>query len=276
MTTHDDPPPEHTPGQRTIKYYGWKPDLPDARDYTYKITRPKNVPAKVSLRSKAPAIYDQGELGSCTANAGAAMMQMIFGVDMPSRLQIYWHERFLENTVNIDNGAEMRSVVKVLSQFGAAMERDYPYDIRRFRDTPPQSIVEQASRNKIIQYMRLISPTQYMRCLADGFPFIFGFSVYDGFEGELIANTGVLLKPNLKTERVLGGHAVTAIGYDRNFLDSATFKRTGLKKGNLPAMWYEVRNSWSDDWGDKGNFWMPSTYLENRNLADDMWTIRKV
>jgi C1A family cysteine protease len=92
-------------------------------------------------------------------------------------------------------------------------------------------------------------------CLASGYPFIFGFTVYDSFESDAVAKTGIVPMPS-KTELVLGGHAVMAVGYD----DS--------KK------WFIVRNSWGEDWGDKGYFYIPYDYLTNKNLASDFWTIK--
>ena len=93
-------------------------------------------------------------------------------------------------------------------------------------------------------------------CLADGFPFVFGFSVYDSFESQKVAKTGVVDMPKAG-EQMLGGHAVLAVGYDN------TAKR------------FIVRNSWGTEWGKKGYFTMPYDYLADRNLSDDLWTIRR-
>ncbi len=95
-----------------------------------------------------------------------------------------------------------------------------------------------------------------LSCLAEGYPFVFGFAVYDYFESATMARTGILKMPTAN-EQMLGGHAVTAVGYDQS------------KKRFL------VRNSWGTAWGLKGYFWMPFEYLTDRNLSDDFWTIRK-
>ena len=92
-------------------------------------------------------------------------------------------------------------------------------------------------------------------CLADGYPFVFGFTVYAAFGSQAVANSGVLHLPK-RGEEVQGGHAVMAAGYN----DS---KRRFL-----------IRNSWDTDWGMKGYFTMPYAYLSDRNLSDDFWTIR--
>jgi C1A family cysteine protease len=94
-------------------------------------------------------------------------------------------------------------------------------------------------------------------CLAEGYPFVFGFTVYESFEGVPIAKTGILNLPK-KTEKVVGGHAVLAVGYDD----------TGAR--------FIVRNSWGAHWGQKGYFTIPYSYLLNENLSDDFWTIRLV
>jgi C1A family cysteine protease len=92
-------------------------------------------------------------------------------------------------------------------------------------------------------------------CLAEGFPFVFGFTVYASFESAKVANTGVVPMPVL-AEKVLGGHAVLAVGY------------------NDKQKRFLVRNSWGTGWGMSGYFTIPYAYLTDSNLADDMWTIR--
>ncbi len=93
-----------------------------------------------------------------------------------------------------------------------------------------------------------------LACLADGFPFVFGFTVYESFDSQKVARTGIGPMPR-KDEAVLGGHAVMAVGYDR-----------GKKR-------FLVRNSWGSCWGLAGYCLMPFAYLET--LAADFWTIRK-
>ena len=121
------------------KYFGWVPDLPDQRDHTY--AAPQKVigklPTKVDLRKKCPPVYNQGRIGSCTANAIGAAMQFVRKVEkrkpdfLPSRLFIYWNERSMEHTVPVDNGAQIRDGIKVVAKLGVCPETAWPYD-----DTP--------------------------------------------------------------------------------------------------------------------------------------------
>ena len=59
-------------------------------------------------------------------------------------------------------------------------------------------------------------------------------------------------------DQQLGGHAVTAVGYD-------DFKECFI-----------VRNSWGEGWGDKGYFYMPYQYISHPMLAQDFWAINWV
>ena len=122
---------------REIKRFGWTPDLPDARDYMYSAPEAvlTKLPTKVDLRgSKMPKVYDQGELGSCTANAiGAAFEfgQIKQGQKdfMPSRLFIYYNERAMEGTIDTDSGAMIRDGMKSVAKLGVCTEDTWPYDI---------------------------------------------------------------------------------------------------------------------------------------------------
>jgi C1A family cysteine protease len=250
---------------RATRWYGWRPDLPDVRDHMF-VPRPQIVgalPPKVDLRPRMPKVYDQGNLGSCTANAiGAALQYGQIKQNapdfMPSRLFIYYNERVMEGTVASDDGAEIRDGVKSVNKQGAPPETLWPYVISKFKRMPPPAAFKAALTHQSIAYQRVTRDLAHMKaCLADGFPFIFGFSVYDAFESDACAKTGVLNLPG-KDEQLLGGHAVLAVGYDD------------------ASQRFIVRNSWGASWGKNGYFTMPYTYLTNRGLCSDFWTIRKV
>lgn len=250
------------------KRYGWTPDLPDHRDLRYAIVRPealaKPLPTLVDMRLQCPAVYDQGQLGSCTANAiGGAfqfeLMRQKLPVFNPSRLFIYYNERVLENHVKEDSGAQLRDGIKSVATQGVCDEKLWPYDISKFAKKPKKKLYTLAQKNQAIQYTRLnnMNITELKSCLATGNPFVFGFTVYQAFEGSTVAQTGILNMPG-KNESVLGGHAVMAAGYDDK------------KKAFI------IRNSWGDGWGQKGYFYMPYDYITSTDLADDFWTISKV
>lgn len=252
------------------KRFGWQPDLPDHRDLRYAVHRmgleaPRALPAKVDLRGPdMPAPYDQKQLGSCTANAiGAAFAfehrRQQLGAIMPSRLFIYYGERAMEGTVRSDAGAQIRDGIKVVARLGAPEEKLWPYEPAKFARKPPAAAYRNALEHKAVAYFRVDHTRldELLNCLAGGFPFVFGFTAYDAFEGESVAKTGVLNLPK-RGERVVGGHAVVAVGYDQ---------RTER---------FLVRNSWGKDWGRQGYFTMPYRYLTHGDLADDFWTIRLV
>ncbi|HUK39551.1 MAG TPA: C1 family peptidase [Candidatus Acidoferrales bacterium] len=251
---------------RTNKRYGWVPDLPDHRDHMY--AAPLGIvtalPAKVDLRPKCPPVVDQGQLGSCTANAiGNAhrfsqMKQSGANNFMPSRLFIYYNERSMEGTVNEDAGAQIRDGVKSISKQGVCQEKMWPYQINKFKTKPSAACYKEALKHQAISYQRVIQSLAQMKgCLASGFPFVFGFTVYESFESASVAKTGIVPMPG-QGEGTVGGHAVLAVGYDD------TKQR------------FTVMNSWGTGWGMKGYFTIPYGYLTEPNLADDFWTIRVV
>lgn len=246
--------------------YGWKPDIPDHRDITYKAHRRaavQELPDHVDLRENMPPVYDQGQLGSCTANAlGAAFQfdQIRQGLPSwtPSRLMIYYLERQIEGTIKEDAGAQIRDGAKVLAKYGVCPEEHWPYDVDKFQLEPDVEDMKIASQNQVLRYARVEqTEDDILGVLASGYPITFGFTVYEGFESRQCAATGYLQMPG-KKDKCYGGHAVLACGYDRE-------KRLIL-----------VRNSWGPKWGQHGYFWMPFDYILNPNLADDFWVLYSV
>ena len=224
----------------------------------------KALPAKVDLRPHCPPVYDQGQLGSCTGNAigGAVqferMKQKLTPNFVPSRLFIYYNERVIENSVDTDSGAQIRDGIKVVNKLGVPTEKDWPYHIAKFAEKPPAKAFADALKDRAVSYSRVTqSLTQMKGCLASGYPFVFGFTVYDSFESQQVANTGIVPMP-ASGESVVGGHAVMAVGYD----DSQHR--------------FIVRNSWGSGWGMQGYFTIPYAYLTEANLSSDFWTIRLV
>ena len=250
---------------RVIKGYGWIPDLPDHRDLVYMAPRGvKRLPSKADLRPFCPPVYDQGDLGSCTANAiGSAhqfdqLKQQKAGAFAPSRLFIYYNERAMAGTVDEDSGAMIRDGIKTIAKQGVCSESEWAYNVPKFRTKPSRKCYAEALNNQALTYYSVRQDLNQMKgCLASGYPFVFGFSVYESFESEAVAKTGKAIMPRPK-DKQLGGHAVMAVGYD--------------DKGER----FIVRNSWGVKWGLKGYFTMPYEYLLDPGLAADFWTIRLV
>ncbi|MFH1223816.1 MAG: C1 family peptidase [Pseudomonadota bacterium] len=241
-------------------YGGWVPEIPDQRDYLYRAIKPViRVPKKIDLREACPEIEYQGKLGSCTAQALAGNLEFLDKkidgkyTDV-SRLFIYYNERVLMDAVDSDSGASLRDGIKTLKNDGACYESIWPYVISRFNKKPPQKCYDEAKAHRIESYHRLSAIPEMLTCLTEGYPFVFGFAVYESFESEQVERTGIVRMPK-KTEAQIGGHAVMAVGYDQ------------------AGKQFIVRNSWGKKWGMDGYFTMPFKYLDT--LAGDFWTIRR-
>ena len=249
-----------------ISRYGWLPDLPDERDHFYAapVAAPAVLPASVDLRPQCPPVYDQGQLGSCTANAIAGaikfdrLKQQLAQVFVPSRLFIYYNERATEHTIDSDSGAQIRDGIKSVAKLGDCPETEWPYTIARFKTKPSPECYADALRYRVVSYQRLTPVLSQLKgCLASGYPFVFGFTVYESFESPQVARSGHASLPG-SGERAIGGHAVVGVGYQD------------------AKQWFIVRNSWGSGWGLKGYFTLPYAYLTDENLASDFWTIRVV
>lgn len=249
-----------TPSGRGL---GWRPQKPDHRDLLYASAAPGTLPAYVDLRAQMPPVYDQGQLGSCTGNAIAAAIQFerkrqALPDFIPSRLMIYYMEREIEGTIPYDAGAEIRDGIKAVASQGTCSEADWPYDISKFMQKPPANCYAAATTDRAVKYLAVSQIAQQLRgCLAEGYPFVFGFTCYEELDSDDVAKHGRLPLPR-PAEAPIGGHAVLCVGYDdkdRNFL---------------------IRNSWGPNWGLKGYFLMPYEYLVRPDLASDFWTIRLV
>lgn len=249
---------------RTNSRYGWIPDLPDQRDFSFAAPPAiaAQLPPAVDLSPLCPPVYDQGQLGSCTGNGVAGVMQFdalkegLADTSAPSRLFIYYNERVIEGTVASDSGAQIRDGIKTVAATGVCDESLWPYDITQFAVKPSAACYAAAQGHRAIMYARVSQAlSQFRGCLASGYPIVFGFTVYESFEGDAVTKTGVVPMPGTG-ESVLGGHCVMAVGYD-----DATQRFT-------------IRNSWGTSWGMKGYATMPYTYLLSHSLASDFWTVR--
>ena len=248
--------------QFRVSRYGWLPDLPDHRDQLYAapVELAGVLPAKMDLRPQCPPVYDQGQLGSCTANAIAGVIEFDrlkqkLADFTPSRLFIYYNERVIEHSVDSDTGAQIRDGIKSVAKQGDCPETEWPYVISKFKTKPPKNCYADALKYKVVLYQRVTQTLSQLKgCLASGYPFVFGFSVYESFENAQVAKTGHANLPQ-SGEALIGGHAVAGVGYDD------------------ARQWFIVRNSWGARWGMKGYFTLPYAYVTDASLASDFWTV---
>merc|ERR1711959_145473 len=254
---------QNTAKAEMARRYGWKRDLPDKRDLRYAPPGDAVKESTVDLRSRCPAVYDQGHLGSCTANALGACFQFLELEEsvaaswVPSRLFIYYNERQMEGTVPTDSGAQIRDGVKSLNSKGVRPESDWPYIEAKFAQRPTDACYKTAKRDRVLRYRRVKQDLYHLKHVlaTSKRPIAFGFSVYESFESPDVAKTGRMPMPDVSTERQLGGHAVCAVGYSD--ADSA----------------FIVRNSWGASWGDNGYFLMPYKFITDPDFASDFWVL---
>jgi len=266
---------------------GWLRELPDIRDYTIntptikallgKITFPKAAPASVDLRAWCPRIEDQGQLGSCTANAGVGIFEYFENkatntyIDA-SRLFLYKTTRNLMGVTG-DTGAYLRTTAEAMLLFGVPPEKYNQYIISKFDEEPNAFLYAFAENYKALQYYRYDPPgtakakllTSIKENLSAGLPSMFGFTVYSSIAQA--ATSGEIPFP-ATGEKVLGGHAIDAVGYD----DAKVITNAVNKKSTKGALL--IRNSWGTGWGVKGYGWLPYDYVLN-GLASDWWSMLK-
>ncbi|OGD20667.1 MAG: cysteine protease [Candidatus Aminicenantes bacterium RBG_16_63_16] len=279
---------------------GWIPDYPDFRDYTEEnekireILEPTGVllrgpggkkkraaalPPSMDLREWCSPVEDQGQLGSCTANAGAGVIEYYerksFGRHIEaSRLFLYKVTRNLMK-MSGDTGAYLRTTIGAMVIFGVPPEEYWPYTDapKDFDKEPPAFCYSFAQSYKTLMYYRhdpasaaqAIIIERLKAYLAAGHPAMFGFSVYSSIEQA--AETGEIPFPSPR-DRMEGGHAVVAVGYD----DKKEIRNAHADRPTAGALL--IRNSWGKDWGESGYGWLPYEYV-NRGLAEDFWSVLK-
>ncbi|HUZ00944.1 MAG TPA: C1 family peptidase [Thermomicrobiaceae bacterium] len=274
-----------------IRGMGWLPDPPDFRDHTVKdagvaqavtanvqlmalrgvpSTMPvpalvggspgAELPGSVDLRASCSPIEDQGDIGSCTAHAVCGLIEYLqrnlYGDHIDAaRLFLYKVTRSYLGWTG-DTGAFVRSTIKALRLFGVPPEDAYPYATDRFDDEPSAFAYAFAGNYKAIEYHRLDDLRALKQSLAAGMPLAFGFTCYQSIFNDDVRRTGTIPLPRLE-EKVVGGHAVMAVGYD----DAA---------GCLL-----LRNSWGPGWGDAGYGTLPYEYVD-QGLAQDFWALAQM
>lgn len=251
------------------KLFLWEADAPDARDHAFQAPA-LDSPEQVDLRPHCPPVFDQGaRIGSCTANAVCnafrfnlmrqAREQKLAAPNYhPSRLFLHYNARAIAGTQNQNKGAQIRDAMKSVAKHGICRESRWPYRAYRYASQPPQPAYEQALAYQSIAYQRLRHELGELKaCLAQGFPIVFGLTVYSAFDSAQMTSRGVLHLPKVGEEKV-GGHAVLLVGYKE------------------ASQRFIVMNSWGKSWGQQGYFTLPYDYVLNSKLARDFWTLRAV
>ena len=258
--------------------FGWKPSLPELNRKKYAVHREMGTklvfPPKLDMRPAMPPIEDQGQLGTCVAHATCAALEYIELQDIKagkgliifpgakfgeiSRLFLYYNSCAIDGDPGQDNGTTITSMMKGIAKWGLCRETLWPYNPLMVGKQPPPKAYKEGVKHVVLSSYAINNMVmdQLKQCLAVGFPFQFGVTIYASFMSDTCAKTGIIPLP-LPNEEPLGGHALCCVGYD----DS---KNSFL-----------VRNSWGPDWGEKGYCWMNYKYLTNPDLSGDFWTIRK-
>lgn len=241
---------------------GWLPDTPDWRDHDYKLHMPGPLLPKVDLREYAPEVYDQGDIGSCTAQALCGcyhyneLKTSHPNTFKPSAMFVYYNERVILGTVDVDSGAMLRDGIKSMAKQGVCREEMWPYNPEFLWPKPTDTAYAFAATEVVTKYERIPQSLTFMRdCLCHGHPFVFGTMLYDNFFE--VGSDGVVGMPR-PGDKDCGGHAMACFGFDHE-------RRMFL-----------VRNSWGSGWGENGYCWMPYDYLTTSGLSEDFWTIQAV
>lgn len=253
-----------------------------------------SLPPEVDLRKLASPVEDQGKLSSCVGNACAGALEILENKNHPggtlapkltfwqkvgcalkikktgctgpnpnptdfifqdvSRLFIYYNARVKDGLEKRDGGAYIRSALKSLNAQGYCWEKDWDYNYSKVNARPSEFCYSDAIKRPITEYARLVTTNEMLTCLAEGYPFVLGITLFSSFMSDEAKSSGIINMPKT-TESTMGGHAICCVGYNQNnerFL---------------------MRNSWGPWWGMNGYFTIPFDYVAG--YGSDIWTIRR-
>ena len=244
---------------------GCLPQPEDARDHKYVAAAAPSSNNPVDLRPFCPPVRDQGLLSSCTAFGSTELVNFVRTKNnqtawYPSPLFTYYATRVIEGTTESDNGAYIRDAIKSTVQYGTALEREWPYVMGFVNKRPPDEVWASAEKHQTLEYLSIgYSKSQFVGCLREGYPFVFGMNLYSSFMSDETTRTGYVRLPDPEKEEAQGGHCMLAVGY---FFDD---------KG---CDYIIAQNSWGEEWGDKGYCYIPmGCFLRD---TFDYWTIRSI
>lgn len=250
--------------------YLLKKDAHDTRDFLSNVNLGIKLPSSFDLRKNCPPVFNQGDLGSCSSNAGVTSRMMMSNIEKTlSRLDLYYNERYLENTVNEDSGACMRDICVALSKFGVCEETFFPYVEANFTNPPSEEAITNGKNYKINAFKRITSVTQCRQYIVTHQqPVLMGMTVFESMESDEVSKTGFLPLPK-HGEKKLGGHAVLVVGY-KDISKTSWILSMFSKK---ITGYLIVRNSWGSDWADMGYFYVPYEFGSNTDYTSDLWVI---
>jgi hypothetical protein len=250
--------------------FGWKRPAVDLRDAHFSSTQFRalaELPPLIDMRDKFPGVFDQGQIGDCVENASVAL-RMYYEQEQVegSRLALYSWVRLMTGTpLSEDSGSSLRDGCKAMAKYGVCPESDFPDVAANFSQVPSDKAVADAAPYRIASYASVGNAALAHASLANGDPVIIGLDLYESFESDAVAKTGLVPLPQ-EGEQLAGGHALTIVGIDMS-------KKIGSSTGA-----FLVRNSWGPSWGcDEGHCWIPLDYFGpgwwGPTLCGEMWQI---
>ena len=244
---------------------------------TRQLQAPIRVPTVYTLVGSTPniAVLNQGNLGSCVANAYASSVQYLIGV-LPSRLYLYFNGRVGTGYSNKEDfGLDLSDALQIFTSYTLPPETLWGYVPNNFSRLPPNTTYTCSPiSSKKIRYTAILqTDTNIMNSIYLKNPVIFGIYVYTSFLTANVAKTGIIPLPNTKKEAYQGGHCIFVIGW--------------TKYQNVD--YYIMQNSWGSNWGNTGSTtyapnngrnggyaYIPKSYVLNPKLAFEFFSISAI